>query len=329
MGSVDDLKRISDRVRSDEGISVKDALALENLGIDMISHLAALANEIRARNFADSFDLCSIINARSGRCSENCSFCAQSSHHTTQSPIYDMKESEEVLENAVEMEKAGANRFSIVTSGKGVPKGEEMERFLATVRNIRKRTGLEICASLGVINHEEAKLIRNAGVVRYHHNLEACREFYPTICTTHGHAERVNAVKVAKSAGFEVCSGGIIGMGEKWKHRVMLAFELKKLGVDSIPLNILDPIPGTPLEDQKPLDFWEIIRTVAMFRLVNPEKELRVAGGRFKHIGTDRAVLFLSGLSGVMIGNLLTTRGMSPEDDIRTLKKLGFKLQMN
>jgi len=320
------LGPVEGKVLSGEGLDRETALELGGLSQEEVPLVTRLASQVARKFEGNRFDLCSIVNARSGRCPEDCAFCAQSVHHHAEAPIYPMMGSDKILELAKRMESLGAHRFSIVTSGKGVPRNAEFASVLEAVKLIRADTSLKVCASTGVLNAEEGRSLKEAGVVRYHHNLEACRGFYPEICSSHSYEERASTVRTAREAGLEVCSGGIIGLGEGWEHRVDLALELAELGVDSVPLNILDPIPGTPLEAIEPLPLHEILLTIAMFRLVNPRTSLRLAGGREKHVGGERAKVFTAGLSGVMIGDLLTTRGADPKEDVRTLDDLGFVL---
>lgn len=283
-----------------------------------------------AKKLRDTFcgkhvDLCSIVNAKCGKCSEDCKFCAQSVFHNTNIKIHPLSDYDEILKLAKENESEGVHRYSIVTSGRG-SFGKEFEDILGIYKKLKKDTDIKLCASLGIIYKEQLKKLKEAGVSRYHHNLESSREFYSKICTTHSYDERIQTIKDARDVGIEVCSGGIIGMGESFIDRINLAFELKNLKIKSIPINILMPIKGTPLENQKKLSNEEILRTIAIFKFINPKADIRLAGGRgsLENYG-EKA--FLSGVSATITGNYLTTQGNGIKNDIKLLNDLGLTVE--
>ena len=262
------------------------------------------------------FSLCSIINAKSGRCSEDCAFCVQSAHFTTEAPVYPLKPVEEIVAAAREAKRIGAQRFSIVTSGRG-PTDREVDRIAETFAAIRREVDIDLCASLGIMSREQLRRLQEAGVSRYHHNLETSREFFPRIVSTHGFEERIATIRAAQEIGLEVCAGGIIGLGESEEDRISLACTLRELAVDSIPFNILIPLPGTPLADRPPLGAPEILRTIALWRLINPAVPLRLCAGRETALTDLLGMACMAGADAMMIGGYLTQRGRMPEADHR------------
>ena len=267
-------------------------------------------------------DLCTIVNGKSGRCSENCKYCAQAARHHTGIAEYDFLPSEKILSVALANEKAGVNRFAIVTSGRALD-GKNFERAIDTYKILRAELKIDLCASHGILTGEQLKRLRAAGVKRYHHNLETSRRFFPQICTSHTYDDRIRTIKLAQAAGLEVCSGGIIGMGETWQDRIDLAFEVAALGIKSIPINVLDAIKGTPLENLPRLTTEEILRTVAIFRYINPTAHVRFAAGR-KFLPDGGASAFLHGASAAITGNMLTTSNINIQSDLKLLAQLGL-----
>ena len=267
-------------------------------------------------------DLCTIINGKSGRCGEDCKYCAQSAKHHTGIDEYDFLPTEKILEVALADERAGVNRFSIVTSGRALD-GKSFERAIDAYKVLHARLKLELCASHGILTAEQLQRLRAAGVKRYHHNLETSRRFFPHICTTHTYDERIKTIKLARAAGLEVCSGGIIGMGETWQDRIDLAFEVAALEIKSIPINILNPIKGTPLENLPRLKSEDILRTIAIFRYINPTANIRLAAGR-KFLPDNGASAFLHGASAAITGNMLTTLNTNIRADLKLLSELGL-----
>ncbi|MHB1043789.1 MAG: biotin synthase BioB, partial [Eubacteriales bacterium] len=302
------FNELVDRIISGGEITCEEALALGEVEGDRLNGLFLSALRVTRHLHGVHVDLCSIINAKSGRCSEDCIFCAQSGRYRTGAPAYPLLSKEEVLERAREIESKGARRFSLVTSGRGIP-GGDFVKVLAIYETLGEKTGLSLCASLGIIGYAKAMRLKEAGVTMYHHNIETSRSYYPRICTTHSFEERVEAILAAKGAGLSVCSGGIIGLGEKWEHRVEMAFQLKELQVVSVPVNILTPIEGTPLWGSPVPAPLDILKTAAMFRLVLPGAVIRLAGGREYGLRDLQSAALLAGVNGLMVGNYLTTGG--------------------
>ena len=287
-----------------------------------LEKLQAGAKLIQRKFFGNRVDLCTIINGKSGRCGEDCKYCAQAARHKTGVDEYSFLPTEKILEVALADEKAGVNRFSIVTSGRTLD-GKNFERAIETYKILCAKVKLKFCASHGILSAEQLQRLRAAGVTRYHHNLETSRRFFPHICTTHTFDDRIKTIKLAQAAGLEICSGGIIGMGETWQDRIDLAFELAALNIKSIPINILNPIKGTPLENLKTLAPEEILRTIAIFRYINPTANVRLAAGR-KFLPDAGASAFLHGASAAITGNMLTTSNTNINSDLKLLDELGL-----
>jgi len=280
------------------------------------------ADRIRQHFHGSRFALCSIINAKSGRCSEDCRFCAQSSHHQSGIDEYDIIDMDKAIEIAVDNDQHDVHRISLVTSGRSAS-DSTLNQLEQVYTNIAKSTMMKLCGSMGLLTKEKAARLKKIGVVRYHCNLEASHDFFPTVCTTHTWEEKIETLKLAREAGMSVCSGGIIGMGETMEDRIDLALELRELEVNSIPINILTPIPGTPLAEVTPLSIEEILTTIALFRFIVPQAVIRIAGGR-QQLGEDQYRCFMAGANGAMVGNYLTTEGGSIEEDLRNFTVMGF-----
>ena len=275
------------------------------------------------KNFCGNhIDLCTIINGKSGRCGEDCKYCAQAARHKTGVDEYNFLPTEKILEVALTDERAGVNRFSIVTSGRTLD-GKNFERAIEAYKVLHDKVRIKLCASHGILTAEQLQRLKAAGVTRYHHNLETSRRFFPHICTTHTFDDRIKTIKLAQKIGLEICSGGIIGMGETWQDRIDLAFELAALEIKSIPINILNPIKGTPLENLKPLPAEDILRTIAIFRYINPTANIRLAAGR-KFLPDNGASAFLHGASAAITGNMLTTSNTNIKSDLKLISELGL-----
>ena len=286
--------------------------------------LLAHANLLRLHYHGNAVDLCAIVNAKSGRCSEDCAFCAQSVHFKTSVQEYPLLSTKDIIRAAEHCAQNNTHRFSIVTSGKGITAEEDFESICATVGQLAAMPGMAPCASLGILSGEQFARLKQAGLKRYHHNLETAESFYGNICTTHPFSRRAATVRAAREAGLEICCGGILGLGETPGQRVELALTLRELGVDSVPLNFLNPIPGTPLENQALLPPLEILKAIAMFRFVLPEKEIRICGGREVNLRTLQPLMYLAGANGAMTGNYLTTSGRDPATDSQEILDLGL-----
>lgn len=270
-----------------------------------LKELCEGADRIRAHFVGDKVDLCSIINGRSGRCPEDCKYCAQSVHNHTNCEVYEFLPEEKILEMCRLNESEGVDRFSIVTSGRALS-GEEFEKAVHAYESMHRECRIELCASMGFLNEEQLHRLHEAGVTSYHHNIETSRRNFPNICTTHTYDQKIETLKKVKAEGMCACSGGIIGMGETWDDRLDMAVSLAELGIDSIPLNVLMPIKGTPLENVPRLKEAEILRTIAFFRYINPEANIRLAAGRAL-LTNDGETAFRSGASATITGNMLTT----------------------
>jgi biotin synthase len=272
-------------------------------------------------------DLCTIMNAKSGRCTEDCKFCAQSAHYKTNAEVYGLVSKEEALKLARENEKEGVNRFSLVTSGRGAT-GSDFEKILDIYEELNKEIKIDLCASLGILGYEQLLKLRDTGITMYHHNLETSRDYYENICTTHSYDERIDTINAAKKAGMVICSGGIIGLGESLRDRINLAFTLRDLGVKSIPVNVLNPVVGTPLENAESLSQEEILKTIAIIRFVNPKALIRLAGGR-NRIDEFGKNCFNAGANATITGNYLTTSGNKICDDKKMVSELNLEVRKN
>ena len=282
------------------------------------------ADEIRRRLCGDRADLCSIINGRSGRCGEDCKFCAQSSCHNAKINEYPFLEPEEILEDCRRHERQGVGRYSVVTAGRAL-NGREMEQALRAYRSMKENCKIGLCASHGLLSQGDFYRLAEAGISRYHANIETSRRNFPNICTTHTYDDKLEVIRRARNAGLAVCSGGIIGMGETWEDRVDMAFSLYEMEIKSIPINILQPIPGTPFGSLPPLSEEEILRTIAMFRYINPDAEVRLAAGRNSMEHSGRKV-FTAGANAAITGDMLTTSGNNIADDMEMLTSMGFEV---
>ena len=280
------------------------------------------ANLIRDTFFGNRVHLCVICNGKSGKCSEDCAFCAQSTHFNTRVDTYPLLPEDQLQQGAEDLKGTPVNRYSIVTSGRGLP-DNEIDAVCRACDGIGNGE-IDLCASLGIISEDGLQKLAGAGVSRYHHNLESARSHFPHICSTHTYDQRVNTVKAAQRAGMSVCSGGIFGMGETNEQILELALELKDLDVDAVPLNFLSPIPGTPLEKTDHLTPLKCLKIIALFRYVLPDKPILICGGREANLGMLQPMIFFAGASGIMTGNYLTTHGPAMENDLDMLEQLGL-----
>ena len=309
-----------------KSVSVKEAVWLMNRPDDATLELMSAANEIRKRFKGNKVKLCSIVNARSGKCSENCMFCSQSAHHRTKVDVYPLISSGEMYKSAESAKLSGATCFGIVTSGKGVKTDKEIEEICSAVSSINRRLKMDHCTSIGILSEEQLKRLKDAGLRKFHHNLETAKSFFNKVCTTHKFEDRVNTVKAAKRAGLRACCGGIFGLGETLEQRVELAFQIKELDPESVPINILNPIKGTragKLAVMKPL---EALRLVATYRFIMPDKDIGIFGGRELSLGQLQPLMFMAGANMTLLGNYLTTSGNKPEDDIKMITGMGLSI---
>ncbi len=308
---------LTEKIINDGGdaVSYEDACELAQLPEKDTMDLLFCAHKIKKMREGKETILCSIINAKSGFCSEDCAFCSQSAHHRTEIKTYPLLDEEDIVKSAIELERGGATRYSMVTSGYML-RDEELDIICRSAAAIARETGLTICASLGMLTESMARRLKEGGIVVYHHNLETARSFFDNVCTTHNYEEDIKTVKLAKAAGMKVCSGGILGLGETWEQRVELAVTLKELGVDGIPINFLNPIAGTRMENRPLLKPLEALKCIAIFRFVNPDKNILICGGREVTLRDYQSWAMLAGANGLMIGNYLTTQGRNIKMDI-------------
>jgi biotin synthase len=318
--TIQSLKR---KAIAERGLGLRDALELHKEGRKNLFVLLSAASEIREYYKGKTVSLCAIINAKSGRCGENCAFCAQSGHHQTDAPVYPLVSADEMIENARQAKEDGAHMFGIVTSGTEICSGQEWTEIARAVGQIEK-LGIKPCASLGMLNSQQAQDLRKAGLYRYHHNLETSRSFFGSICTTHDYDEDIRTVRAAREAGLSTCSGGIIGLGEQMEQRIELALTLKELDVDSVPVNILNPIPGTPLANAAPLPPLEILMTVALFRFILADKDIKLCGGKERNLRQLLPLAVVAGCNSLMTGNYLTTTGRDTQLDLEMIRDLGL-----
>jgi len=290
-----------------------------------LKELCVGANKIRKKLCGEKMDLCTIINGRSGRCSENCKFCAQSAHHNTSINEYAFLDPDIILEDCKKNEANGVHRYSIVTAGRSLT-GADFDKAIEAYKKMHEECKINLCASHGFLTEEEFIRLKEAGVTMYHENIETSKENFHNICTTHSYEDKIKEIKLAQKIGLNVCSGGIIGMGETWEDRIDMAISLSELGVISIPINVLMPIKGTPFGSLERIADEDILRTIAIFRYLNPTAYIRMAAGRsyFSDGGTK---IFLSGANATITGDMLTTVGNNTEQDKIMLTKLGFDIQ--
>lgn len=315
------VKELKEKVLNGKLIGKEEALFLAKEA--PLKELTEAANEIRKHFCEDKFDICTIINGKSGKCSENCKFCAQSSFYDTHIKEYSLLNSKAIVKEAKYNDERGVLRFSIVTSGRKLS-DKEIDSVCESIKEISKNTSVSVCGSFGLLSEEQYKKLKEAGLTRVHNNLETSRKNFKNICTTHTFDEKVQAIKNAKNAGLNICSGGIMGLGETMEDRIDMALELRELGVLSIPVNILNPIKGTPFENNKLLTNDEICRIVAVYRFLIPNGAIRLAGGR--GLLQDKGEsCFLSGANAAISGDMLTTSGITIKEDMNLLKKIGYK----
>lgn len=315
-----ELTILTEKVLKGLQITKEEAMSLYEQPLE---ELCESADKIRRRFCSDQFDICTIINGKSGRCSENCRFCAQSAHNHTGADEYPLLPEEEILEQAKVNHSQGVLRYSIVTSGKRLS-DEEVNTMCRVVERIRREVGISVCVSFGLLNEQQFKKLKEAGVSRVHNNLETSRRNFPNICTTHTFDDKLQAVRAAQAAGLSVCSGGIMGLGETPEDRIDMALTLRELGIKSVPVNMLNPIPGTPFEHNVKLTQNDMRRIVAVYRFILPKASIRMAGGRGLLPDKGKSC-FTSGANAAISGDMLTTAGITVKTDMELLDELGYK----
>lgn len=318
-----DLHTLEQKVLQGEAITREEALWLYHQPLE---ELCAAADRLRQQFRGNTFDLCTIINAKSGLCPEDCRFCAQSAHNRTGAEVYPLLSQEAIVQEALKNQAQGVLRFSIVTSGKRLSQ-EEVEVLCRVIQRIRQVCSISLCGSFGLLNETQYGMLKKAGISRIHNNLETSRRNFPNICTTHTFDDKVAAIRAAQAAGLTVCSGGIMGLGETEEDRIDMALTLRELGIKSVPLNLLNPIPGTPMEGNKRLSSDDMRRIAAVYRFLLPDASIRLAGGRGL-LPDKGAGCFRSGANAAISGDMLTTAGITVETDLALLDKLGYEVKL-
>lgn len=318
------VRELKDKVLSGQLLSREEAVVLAKAPFE---ELVDAADEIRSHFCGNRFDLCTIVNGKSGQCSEDCKYCAQSAHYDTgRVESYPLLSTEELVEHAKLNAGQGVLRYSIVTSGKRLS-DQEVEQACESIREIRKQAGIQVCVSFGLLSQQQFQKLREAGAARVHCNLESSRRYFPEICTTHTFEEKVETLKAAKRAGMEICSGGIMGLGETMEDRIDMVLSARELGVKSVPVNLLNPIPGTPLGHNPIMSEEEFLRIIAVFRFLIPDASIRLAGGR--GLLEDKGErCFRSGANAAISGDMLTTAGITVKTDLELLENLGYEVKL-
>ena len=320
------IDEITHRILQGGEATAEEGKWLIGLHHDYLPWLMAGADRIRKANRGDEIEVCAISNVRSGNCSENCSFCSQSGHHKTAAPVYDYIKSTELVDQARRAREWGASDFGVVSRGWGVRSEKERQQLGEYFEIMSEHSDIGRCASLGVLTEQTAGELKAMGLENYHHNLETAESFFDNVCTTHTYQENIDTISHARNAGLRVCAGGILGMGESQDQRIELAVQLRDLGVESVPLNFLNPQEGTPMGNLDPMSPFEILQSIAVYRYLLPKAEIRIAGGR-QFLGDMQSMIFMAGASGVMIGDYLTTQGRSVNDDLQMFDDLKLQIR--
>jgi len=315
------IDEITTRILGGGQMSEEEGRWMIRLHSDYLPWLMAGADRLRKTFRGNEIEVCAIANVRSGNCSENCNFCSQSGHHDGQAPIYNYVPEQQLLNQAKQARDWGASDFGVVSKGWGVRSDKEMDQLRKYFTTLDEGSDIGRCASLGALDIDTARQLKSMGMENYHHNLECAESYFDHICTTHSYQENIDTIRNAREAGLRVCAGGILGMGESLDQRIELAITLRELGVESVPMNFLNPQAGTPFADLPPMQPLEILNNIAVFRYLLPQAEIRIAGGR-QFLGDMQSMIFMAGASGVMIGDYLTTAGRQVSDDVRMLKDL-------
>lgn len=324
MASVNFIDKIRDEVIKGKDITLRQAKRLNAVKGDNIYCLFNSAYRIRKRFRGKKVELCAITNARSGACLEDCVFCSQSSWHSAKVRVYPLLEEKEIYHRARRAQEIGAGYFCIVTSGRKIKDKKDFSKICRVISKIRSKLKLHVDASLGELNFTEARVLKEAGLLRYNHNLETAQSFYPAICTTHTYSDRLKTIENVKRAGLELCCGGIFGMGETWAQRLEFVFALKNLNPECIPLNFLNPVMGTKLQNQNPLAPLEFLKIIALFRFLFSKQEIKICGGREANLRSLQPFLFLAGADSIILGDYLTTKGNPPQYDLQMIRDLGL-----
>ncbi len=319
------INELESKILSGLQLTKTDGSLLAESGSEVLPALFSAAEKIRRNFFGDEIDLCTIVNAKSGACPEDCAYCAQSASSKAGAEIFPFIGPDAILAKAREARKSGVHRFSIVTSGRK-PGKKEMKEIAQTIDRLRK-TGIGTCASLGLLNRDELDYLRDHGLQRYHNNLETSERFFPFICTTHRFSEKIETIEAASAAGLSICSGGIFGMGETWEDRIDLVLKVRELDAASMPVNFLNPIKGTRLGQLSFLSPQEALKIISLVRFLLPQKEIRVCGGRLQTLGDLHSMIFKVGADSVMTGNYLVTTGRTFGDDLEMLQREGLRLR--
>ena len=318
------VEQLKNKVLGGGEVTREEALELMDAPLEVLSQAT---DQLREHFCGDRFDLCTIVNGKCGKCSEDCKYCAQSAHyHTSLEESYPLLSTEELVKGAAENKRQGVLRYSIVTSGRKLS-DREVDQVCESIRAIREQVGIEVCVSFGLLGEEAFRKLKEAGASRVHCNLESSRRYFPQVCTTHTYGEKIETMKAARRAGLSVCSGGIIGLGETMEDRIDMVLTARELGVKSVPVNLLNPIPGTPYEHNPVLTEDELRRVVAIFRFLIPDGNIRLAGGRGL-LEDKGARCFCSGANAAISGDMLTTAGITVERDLEMLRKLGYQVRL-
>lgn len=317
---MDRIKELQEKLYRGELLTKEEIMPLTEAPLDL---LGRAADEIRAHFCGNRFDLCTIVNGKCGRCSEDCKYCAQSAHYATAcEESYPLLSTEKIVEQAKHNAERGVLRYSIVTSGRRLSEAE-IQQVCESIRAVRREAGIEVCVSFGLLSEADFKKVKEAGASRVHCNLESSERYFPQVCTTHTYADKVKTLRAAKRAGLEICSGGIMGLGETMEDRIDMVFAVRELGVKSVPVNVLNPIPGTPYEKNPVLTGDEVRRIVAIFRFIIPDAAIRLAGGRGL-LGDKGEKCFAGGANAAIGGDMLTTAGITVETDMALLEEMGY-----
>ena len=318
------VEQLKNKVLGGGEVTREEALGLMDTPLEELSQAA---DQLREHFCGDRFDMCTIVNGKCGKCSEDCKYCAQSAHYQTSlEENYPRLSTEELVKGAAENKRQGVLRYSIVTSGRKLS-DREVDQVCESIRAIREQVGIEVCVSFGLLGEEAFRKLKEAGASRVHCNLESSRRYFPQVCTTHTYGEKIETMKAARRAGLSVCSGGIIGLGETMEDRIDMVLTARELGVKSVPVNLLNPIPGTPYEHNPVLTEGELRRVVAIFRFLIPDGNIRLAGGRGL-LEDKGARCFCSGANAAISGDMLTTAGITVERDLEMLRKLGYQVRL-